>query len=310
MNHNRLKKGLVSGIYKGWAGFLWMVKILVPISFLTSLLAWSGVISRIGFLVEPVTGLLDLPAAAALPLMIGMSTNIYGGIAAMSVLPLSREEMTLIAVFLLTAHSLIQESVIQGKSGLHPLKAAAFRVVAATATVLAIAPFFDTMPTHGSALEGGQIGSGTLGAMVMEWGILTGWLCLKIFVIIMSLLVALEVLKAFGWINYIVKALSPLLKVLGLSQSVGLLWVTAAVFGLSYGAAVIVEEAKAGHLSQEELEDLQLSIGINHSLVEDPALFLSLGLSAFWLWVPRILMAMVATRLLSLWRLARTRRQL
>jgi hypothetical protein len=41
------------------------------------------------------------------------------------------------------------------------------------------------------------------------------------------------------------------------------------------------------------LENLHISIGINHSLVEDPALFLSLGLAPFWLWVPRILAAMI-----------------
>ena len=301
----RLKTGLAAGVRKGWAGFLWMIKILVPISFLTSILAWSGIIHRIGFLVEPVTGFLSLPPTAALPLLIGMLTNIYGGIAAMSVLPLSTGEMTLIAVFLLTAHSLIQESVIQGKSGLHPLKAAAFRITAAIVTVLAIAPFFDTTAATSSTLPIDPGGGQAFGVMIVEWGVLTAGLCLKIFVIIMSLLIVLEVLKALGWIYPIVRALSPLLGALGLSRKVGLLWVTAAVFGLSYGAAVIVEEAKAGHLGREELEDLQLSIGINHSLVEDPALFLSLGLPAFWLWVPRIIMAMVATRLLSLWRAVR-----
>ena len=289
---------------KGWAGFLWMIKILVPISLLTSILAWSGIIERIGFLVEPVTGILSLPATAALPLLIGMLTNIYGGIAAMSVLPLTEGEMTLVAVFLLTAHSLIQESVIQGKSGLHPLKAAAFRVTAAVVTVVLIAPFIEIIPSDGAALPLDAAGARSWGAMLLEWVTLTVQLSMKIFVIIMSLLIVLELLKALGWIHAIVRTMSPFLKAMGLSQRVGLLWVTAAVFGLSYGAAVIVEEARAGNLGREELEDLQLSIGINHSLVEDPALFLSLGLSAFWLWVPRILMAMIATRVLSLWRLA------
>ena len=46
-----------------------------------------------------------------------------------------------------------------------------------------------------------------------------------------------------------------------------------------------MEEARQGHISKEELEELQLSIGINHSMVEDPFLFLTFGISAFWLWV-------------------------
>jgi len=88
---------------------------------------------------------------------------------------------------------------------------------------------------------------------------------------------------------------------MGLDQRAGILWLTAVVFGLAYGAAVIVEEVKEGALSPEELTRLHLSIGINHSMVEDPTLFLSLGLSAFWLWIPRLITAIVAVHLLFLW---------
>jgi len=64
---------------------------------------------------------------------------------------------------------------------------------------------------------------------------------------------------------------------------------------------VIVEEAKDGNLTKKELERLHLSIGINHSIVEDPALFLALGLSAFWMWIPRLITAVVAVRLFDLY---------
>jgi hypothetical protein len=56
-----------------------------------------------------------------------------------------------------------------------------------------------------------------------------------------------------------------------------------------------------GNINKEDLEKLHLSIGINHSMIEDPALFLSLGLSAFWLWVPRLILAIVAVRLLEIY---------
>jgi hypothetical protein len=78
---------------------------------------------------------------------------------------------------------------------------------------------------------------------------------------------------------------------------------------LAYGAAVIVEEANEGHLGKEELEALHLSIGINHSLIEDPALFLALGLSAFWLWIPRLITAIIAVRLFSFYHLLFTKSQ-
>ena len=64
---------------------------------------------------------------------------------------------------------------------------------------------------------------------------------------------------------------------------------------------------------QRERRDFDIEripIGINHAMIEDPAIFLSLGLAPFWLWVPRLVTAVVAVRLYDLflrWRRARSR---
>lgn len=304
-----LKEGFSCGILKGWLAFIWMLKILVPISFLTALLDWSGYIKYMDFLIQPVMNLISLPAMAALPLIIGMLTGVYGGIAAMMVLPFSKEQMTLMAIFLLIAHNLIQEGVIQGKSGLHPLKATIFRLAAAFITVLVVAQFMNTGTVgNPTTLNNAIAGAQPLIAAMKNWAVEMSYLSVKIFVIIMGIMLLLENLKVFGWIDHIVRMLLPFLKALGLSPRVGMLWMTAVVFGLAYGAAVIVEEAKRGDLSKQELEELQLSIGINHSMVEDPSLFLSLGLSAFWLWIPRLITAIVAVRLLTFWQLFKEKR--
>jgi len=301
----KLEEGLKAGLRKGLDGFIWIMKILIPVSFLTACIAWSGLLSRADFLLQPLMGLLSLPAMAALPLLIGMLTNIYAGIAAMAVLPFSSDQMTLMAIFLLIAHNLIQEGIVQAKSGIHPAKATLFRLSAAILTVVAVAPFFDiTTPV----LETAGITSGVPRPIIdalREWAFTTLSLSIKIFIIIMCILTTLEILKTFDLINPMVRLLNPLLKIMGLNQKVGFLWLTAVVFGVAYGGAVIVEEVKAGHLSKKELEELHLSIGINHALVEDPSLFLSLGLSPFWLWVPRLIVAVIAERLLQLWRVFR-----
>ncbi|MDO8687522.1 MAG: hypothetical protein Q7K41_02915, partial [Dehalococcoidales bacterium] len=85
--------------------------------------------------------------------------------------------------------------------------------------------------------------------------------------------------------------------VLGLSQRTTTMWVAATIFGLFYGGAVIIAEAKNNTLSKDELERLHIFVGINHSMVEDPSLFAVLGLNAFWLWVPRLVTAIVAVQL-------------
>ena len=303
MNHiqNKLTYGLKTGTQKGWHGFLWMLKIIVPISFLTVLLQYSGWINKINFILEPCMNLLSLSPIAALPLIVGMLTGIYGGIAAMVVLPLTTNEMTLIAIFLLISHNLIQEGIIQSQSGLKPFKATLFRLAASIVTVMIVAIFLGPEPAQVVA-KGTPVAVQTAFiTFIKNWLIATLYLSLKIFMIIMVIMILLEMMKIFNMIPHIVKVLTPLLKTMGLDQRAGILWLTAIVFGLAYGGAVIVEEAKEGYITKEELEKLHLSIGINHSMIEDPALFLSLGLSAFWLWIPRLIVAIIAVRLFDLY---------
>lgn len=305
---SRIKEGLQSGLRKGLNGFLWIMKILIPVSLFTALVAWTGWLSHLNFLLQPLMSIISLPAMATLPLLIGMLTGIYGGIAAMSVLPFSQDQMTLMAIFLLIAHNLIQEGIIQAKSGIHPFKATVFRIAAATFTVIAVAPFFNVTITASEKAGPPLEMSRSLIEALHEWGLTTLSLSAKIFVIIICILTLLEILKTLDLITPMVRALSPLLKIMGLDKKVGFLWLTAVIFGVAYGGAVIVEEVKAGHLTKEELEELHLSIGINHALVEDPSLFLSLGLSPFWLWVPRVVVAILAERVLTLWRVLKKRK--
>jgi len=298
---NKLTYGLKTGTQKGWHGFVWMLKIIVPISFLTVLLEYSGWINQINFILEPCMNLLSLSPIAALPLIVGMLTGIYGGIAAMAVLPLTTHEMTLIAIFILISHNLIQEGIIQSQSGLKPFRATLFRLAASVVTVMIVSRFLGSEPALVVAKGTPVAVQPAFITLMKNWLIATLYLSLKIFVIIMVIMILLEMMKLFNIIPHIVKVLSPLLKTMGLDQRAGILWLTAIVFGLAYGGAVIVEEAKEAYITKEQLEKLHLSIGINHSMIEDPALFLSLGLSAFWLWVPRLIVAIIAVRLFDLY---------
>jgi hypothetical protein len=214
------------------------------------------------------------------------------------------------AVFILTAHALIQEGIIQGQSGIHPLKATLVRIGAAVVTVLLMVPWVGSSTVMPAAADGALPVSPAFLEMIRHWAWTTFRLTAKIFFIIMALLTLLELLKAFGWIHPFVRAIGPFLRIMGLDQKVGFLWMTAVIFGLSYGGAIIVEEAKSGRLSREDLELLHLSIGTNHSMVEDPPLFLPMGIHPFWLYVPRLVMAIIIVRLVRLYqRYARRPRQ-
>jgi len=304
---SRIIAGINRGLGKGWKGFIWLLKILVPISFATALLVHFGIIYKLDFLLTPAMNILSLPASAALPLIIGLLTGIYGAVAALAVMPFSMEHMTLIAIFLLISHNLIQESIVQGKSGINPFFAAFFRFLVSfivtfiCAKIMGITPETIAADTVRNITHNNQ----AFLPMFQSWSIGITKLGLQIFCIIMPLMLVLELAKEFNLIVYLTKVIAPVLKIMGLDRSTGMLWLTASVFGLAYGSVVIVEETKSNNFSKEELTRLHLSIGINHAMIEDPALFLPLGLPVVWLWIPRIVAAMIVTYLYHLFTLVK-----
>lgn len=293
----KIKFGTRQGLIKGWKGLGWLLKILIPISFATTLLVHFGIIYKLDFLLTPVMAWLSLPASAAIVLIVGLLIGPHATVAALWAMPFSMEHMTLIAIFILISHNLIQESIIQGNFGINPFFAAFFRLFMALIVTFVCAKIMGVTSETGGTIGLTTFAQDTKPFMIMVklwgWGIFK--LIAQIFCIIMPLMVILELAKTFNIITFITKMASPVLSVMGLNRSTGMLWLTATIFGLVYGAAVIVEETQTNEYKKEDLTKLHLSIGINHSVIEDPALFLPLGLPLFWLFIPRFIAAIIAT---------------
>ena len=291
----QLKNGIQAGARAGWSSFIWICKITIPISFLVVLLQWAGWLSRADFILSPLMNFLHLPPEAALPILSGMLINIYAVIAAITALPFTVEQMTLIAIFNLIAHNLIMEGIIQHKSGMSIITITLIRIAVATLTVLAVSPFLgDT--AQSIAVPAVLTAQTPLLEVLKSWAVDMAILLLKIFGIIMFLMILLELLRTMGWIEQILKFFRPVMKVVGLSDRTAMMWVAANIFGLLYGGAVIIAEAKKGALARQDLEPLHIFVGINHSVLEDVSYFALLGVSLFWLWVPRFIVAVIAVQ--------------
>jgi Fe2+ transport system protein B len=291
----QLKTGFIAGLKTGWHSFVWMCEIIIPVSFLVTLLQWSGWLDKINFVLNPLMSFLNLPPEAALPIITGILINIYAVIAVVTVLPFTVAQMTLIAIFTLICHNLIMEGIVQYRSGINIVKATLTRIVAAVLTVFVVSQFFgDTsqstvmssaLLTHTPPLE-----------ILKTWAIDTAILLSKVFGIIMFIMILLEISRALGWIDRVLKVFKPIMRVLGLADRTAIMFVAGIVFGLLYGGAIIVEEGKKGTLAREEVEYLHISLGINHAMIEDPALFAVLGVNILWLWIPRLIMAIIAVQ--------------
>ena len=291
----QLKSGALVGVKKGWSSFVWICKITIPISLLVTLLHWTGWLDKLDVVMGPLMSLINLPPAAALPILSGILLTPYATIAAMAVLPFTIEQMTLISIFVLICHSLIMEGIIQHKSGLNAIKATLFRIIIASLTVFIASQFFGD--TSQSVVIPAELSVHTPLLEVMKnWAVETIILLLKILGIVMFILIALEVLNSVGWLEKSLKFFRPLMKVCGLPDRGAMMFVAGIVFGLVLASAVIMDEAKKGLMTKEELECSHISIGLNHSMIEDPVVFSILGINILWLIIPKLLAAIIAVQ--------------
>jgi len=153
--------------------------------------------------------------------------------------------MTLMAVYILMAHALIQEGIIQGQSGIHPVKAILVRIGAAVVTLLVMAPFVGSSPVMPAAAGGVLSAPPAFPEVMRHWAWTTARLTAKILRHHHAPALAPGTPQILRADSPFVRALRPLLRIMGLDEKVGFLWMTAVIFGLSYGGAIIVEEAKS-----------------------------------------------------------------
>jgi hypothetical protein len=292
---SQLRSGFLAGIKRGWRSFVQICQIIIPVSLLVTLLQWTGWLDQLSFLFNPLMGLINLPPQAALPIISGMFINIHAAIAAMVAMPFTIEQMTLIAIFTMICHSLITEGTIQHKSGMNIIKITLIRITVAVLTVLIVSQFLGDTSQSIMVPVPLTVASPLL-TVVRDWAISLIALLPRILGILMAVMIMLEFFESLGWADHSVKFFRPLVRILGLSEQTATLWVISAVFGLLYGGAIIIDKARKKFLNKEELERLNISIGINHSMVENPALFLALALNPFWLWVPMLVMAITAVQ--------------
>jgi hypothetical protein len=153
--------------------------------------------------------------------------------------------------------------------------------------------------------RGANVGGLTFWPMLAAWAVSTGWLVGKIALIVTGLMVLQRMLNEFGIIAILSRLLYPILWLLGLPRKTAFLWIVANTLGLAYGSAVMIEETAQGQIDRREVELLNRSIAICHSLLEDTLLFVAIGAWALWITLPRMALAAAAVCGYRLWRTIR-----
>lgn len=106
-------------------------KVVIPVVFLMAILSEFELLQPIAGRFGPFMRLLGLPGEAALPVLLGFFVNIYAAVSSIGSLSLSSREVTVVALIILTSHSLLMESPVLKTTGFSPWQSILFRMASA-----------------------------------------------------------------------------------------------------------------------------------------------------------------------------------
>lgn len=276
----------------------WLIKITVPVTFAVFVLNYTGILQVVSTAIEPFFRFLGLPGESAFVLITSMLANVYSVVAVLSTLGLPIRESVILAVMCLISHGFLIETAVLKRTGSSAYRMLLLRLVSSLVAGVLLNWLLPTMP--GKVLNTATAVQGSFLQSFLAWGQGMFFLCIKIMVLITGLLILQRLLEEFGVIKLLSRLMRPLLTVFGLPESTSLSWLIANIVGLAYGSAVMMEQVETKKLSKADADLVNHHVAISHSQLEDPLLFLAIGLPMHWLIWPRVLLAIAAVWLRKL----------
>ncbi len=280
---------------------LMLFKIIIPISIATRLLQQWGLVDQFGILLGPVMELVGLPGQMGLVWATAMVTNIYAGMVVFATvapgLDLTVAQATVLSTMILVAHSLPVELRIAQKAGTRLRASVMIRVFGALLLGWLLHVSYQlsgTLQHANQALWNPPVVDPTWSAWIQAE--LRNMLI--IFLIILTLMAVLQIMKKLGITTLMTRLLEPLLKLLGMSRDAAPVTIIGMTLGLSYGGGLIIQEAQSGRLSKRDLFASVTLMGLCHSIFEDTLLMMVLGAHVSGIFWGRLIFSLVAIFLL------------
>ena len=283
----------IKGILKDTGStYLFLLKIMIPISIIVKILEEFGAIELIGKQLGPAMGILGLPGEFGLVIATAMITNIYGALVVFFTLSLQYTyniaQVTILACMMLIAHTLPIEARIAQKAGVRLWYTLTLRIFGAFVFGFILNLIF----SYFHLFENKNIliwEPGYTNPTLFQWFIGQIGYYIMIFLIILGLMTLMKILKVTGVLDKLNDFLKPSLKIFGMSKNAAILPLIGMTLGLAYGGGVIVKEAKTKLISKKDTF-LSLSfLNLSHSLIEDTLLTLAIGASIFGILFGRVI---------------------
>lgn len=295
------KTGCRAGLRTAWS----LGKVLFPVTFLVAVLQHTPAIDWAVSLFEPVMGWIGLPGDAAIPLVLGNLLNLYAAIGAVLTMDFTVKQVFIIAVMLSFSHNLLVEGALCKKIGVSFLAVSAMRLFMAFSSAALI---------HLLWSGGGEVAR--YGLVATEQAEVSGFLpitlnalqtavtgTLQFSVIVFLLMMMIQMLRDLRVLDFISQKLATSMHFLGIPERGAITMAAGLLFGLAFGAGVIIEQAREQAFSKRDLYVMLLFLSGCHAVLEDTLLFVPLGIPVWALLLFRVVVAIILTVLVArIWR--------
>lgn len=290
----RVRKATVQAFKPALKTALWVIKLTIPITLGIAVLQYLGVVTFLADLLSPIFRLVGLSGESSLASITAAVGNIYSGVAVMATIGVDFRSAVILAVMSLICHNLIIETAIQSKAGASPRRMVALRIGMAFVAGFGLNLILPADAVGRLHLSAGLAEVGNWSDVFINWVLTLYPLLIKILVLIVTLNILQSILREFKVLDIIAVPLRPVMRIFGLPLSTSFLWIICNVVGLAYGGAALIDEVERGDATAADARLLNTHVAISHSLLEDTLIFFSIGIPLVWLFVPRLLLAILA----------------
>jgi hypothetical protein len=281
----------------------WLLfRITVPVAIGTEALSRMGLVEAVAPVFGPVMRLVGLPPELGLAWLTGMLIGIWGAVPLVFTLvpqgALSIGDVTVLSALLLFAHGLpIEQKIIQ-QAGPGIMATTLLRIGGGLIYALLLHQLLARTGWLSEAAVPAWVPVGTeLGwfdylaglAETMAW----------MLAILLLLSWGLELLRVTGALARLMMLVSPVLRLAGIRGEAGHLTMIGLFLGISYGAGLLIREARSGAISPRQIFLSCVFMGFAHSVIEDTIVVLSLGAEFHGVLLGRLVFAVAATAVIA-----------
>ena len=292
---NEIKNAFLGSLKPTFMVSMLMLKVFIPLSILTLLLKQLGVLDLLAPIFAPLMSFIGLPGEAAITLLVGFTNTIYAALATVPAIELTGRQITILGVVLGIAHSLFVETGILTNLRMATIRIALFRIIVAfTAGVLLnlVMPEVEGVVLQNVAHQGEPFT--WIGALVQ-----ISITSLQIVGIIFSITFGHELISLWKGSDKFRDRVSFVPSSLGISGKATAPWIVGFLVGITYGAALFYQFKEKQGLSHKDACLITVFICLAHAMIEDTVLFAVVGGSLPWIFVTRLIIAVLVVRLLA-----------